>query len=295
MTNIMKKISILGLFALFLISNLSSQSNKPYAKDINLSLKDDNLIITWQNPPNSTETSFSIDKIYIYFDTNPILSSSQLIESNLLVVLDSNQNEYIVKDKKYFSNYYAVIYKMKNQTFYDVLIISENTTSFNNEINKGILDLLATSPLKNDDTEIEKGLEIGTLRNTPLPKLSLSTEKYTEAKIKLETEKSSNKIAYYVFQEEKVENAVGTAYQLYAIVSDFFPSERFLEAANELENLLQNKFDEKTTARIHFYLGECYYFTGNYKNALNCFLLSEKSYFTISKQWQQIVLNSFSF
>lgn len=281
------KTLFIALFLILTSLQAFSQSNKPYARNINIDVKNDTIIISWENLFQN-----DIKQIYLYKSNTPIIFQNQLTKENLIGTLESYQDSFTIFEKKNFANYYAVIYQLKDNSFYDVLIFSENSSVFNAVLEEFIQEINYIP--ENDTKEIpEETLEEGKLRKTPLPTISIFEDDYNLAKSQNNTQKID--IAPYIFEEEKTENPVGLAYELYNITSKYFFTEDFNEASKELKFLLENKYDEKTTARIYFYLGQCYFFNEEYKNALSCFLLSEKQYPTISKQWQQYVLTNFSF
>ena len=283
----LNKIFLIALFLILTSFQIFSQSNKPYARNINITVENDSINISWENL-----FSNDIKQIYLYKANKPIIFQNQLTKENLVTTLDAKQDFYTIYDKKDFANYYALIYQLKDNSFYDVLIFSENSSVFN-----AVLEAFIQKTNYNLEEDVkqltEETLEEGKLRKTPLPTISLFEDDYSLAKSQNNTTKID--IKPYIFEEEKEENPVGLAYELYNITSKYFSTEDFEGASKELKFLLENKYDEKTTARIYFYLGECYFFNQDYKNALSCFLLSEKQYPTVSKQWQQYVLTIFSF
>lgn len=290
MAHFSKKIFLTSFF-IFTLFSLFGQSNNPFAKNINLSLEKDKLILNWENP-EIYQSNSQIEKILIYNDSKEILSKNQLTKENLVATLDKNASQYIISDKKYFSPYFAVIYKFQDNSLFDILIITENTTIYNKDLDEKIAKLKNYSEVKQKEPEKLVGLEEGKLRSTPLPTMSLDENKGNSQK---SSKEKKLEIDVYVFDEDKSEKAMGISYELNQIISKYFPESQFNEAISEFSALLQNKHDLETTSRIYFYLGECYYFSENHIEALNCFLQSEKSYPAISKKWQQYVLNSFNY
>ena len=290
MAHFSKKIFLTSFF-IFTLFSLLGQSNNSFAKNINLFLEDDKLILDWENPEISQSNS-QIEKILIYNDSKEILSKNQLTKENLVATLDKNASQYIISDKKYFSPYYAVIYQFADNSLFDILIITENTTIYNKDLDEKIAKLKNFSEVKTQEPEKLVGLEEGKLRSTPLPTMSLDENKVNSSK---SNNDKNIEVNLYVFDEDKSEKAMGISYELNQIISTYFPKSQFDKAISDFSALLQNKHDLETTSRIYFYLGECYYFSENYIEALNCFLQSEKSYPAISKKWQQYVLNSFNY
>lgn len=276
------------LFFLLATFSLFCQSNKPYAKNINITLENQELILTWKNP----EQDSNIKNILIYNDKNPILSTNQLSQKNLVKILDKNQISYTISDINHFSPYFAVIYQLKDDSVFDILIITENTTIYNETLANKINSLFAVEIVKKPEEVETVTFEEGKIRKTPLPTVDLIQSSSDKSKT---NNTFDMEIVPYIFQEDKSSTAMGIAYELNLIVSKYFPTEDFGSAATELKALLENKHEQEETSRIYFYLGECYFFTENYVEALSCFFQSEKAYPAISKKWQQYVINSFNY
>ena len=138
-------IFLLATFSLF------CQSNKPYAKNINITLENQELILTWNNPAQDS----SIKNILIYTDSSPILSTNQLLPEKLVAILNKNQESYIISDKNLFSPYFAVLYQLKDDSIFDILIITENTTIYNEVLANKINDLFAVEIIKKPE-EVEE-------------------------------------------------------------------------------------------------------------------------------------------
>lgn len=275
-------IFLLATFSLF------CQSNKPYAKNINITLENQELILTWNNPAQDS----SIKNILIYTDSSPILSTNQLLPEKLVAILNKNQESYIISDKNLFSQYFAVLYQLNDDSIFDILIITENTTIYNEVLANKINDLFAVEIIKKPEEVEEITFDEGRIRNTPLPTVDLIQSSSAKSKT---NNTFDMEIVPYIFQEDQSSKAMGIAYELNLIVTKYFPTEDFESAKLELKTLLENKHELEETSRIYFYLGECYFFTENYIEALTCFFQSEKAYPSISKKWQQYVINSFNY
>lgn len=294
----MKYLSRKSFFAfLFFITffSLFCQSNKPYAKNINLSLNDNQLVLTWENPKKDANTNFSIKNIYIYKDVEPILSTKQLSKENLVDILSNTEDSYIISDKNNFSPYFAVLYQLTDNSFFDILIIAENTTVYNERIAKQINKLVGITEPTTKEEITQEGLPEGKLRNTPLPAMDFIDLKENPKSSQKKSGQTIIDIEPYIFEEDKSKEAMGISYEFNQIISRYFDKKEFDKATIDFLTLLQNKHDEKSTARLYFYLGECYFFTEDYVDALNCFLQSEKIYPSVSKKWQQYVINNFSY
>lgn len=286
--------SIFSCLFLSILFSAFAQSNKPYAKNINIDIKDEKVILTWENPKDKTE----IKNILIYGHKNPITSQNQLTKENLIAKVNKEFSELLITDINQITPYYAVIYELNNGKTYDSLIISENTTVYDQKLSLFIESKQnKDEDIKREKTEIlTKNDEPSTrdLRTLPLPNISISKDSNSYKNPESEN-KVDKKIIPHIFEEDSPEKAVGISYEISLIISNYFESANYPKAIEEFKVLLQNNQDANTTARIYFYLGECYYFTQQHAQALNCFLQSEKVYSALSKKWQQYVINSFSY
>jgi hypothetical protein len=96
----------------------------------------------------------------------------------------------------------------------------------------------------------------------------------------------------YILDDDKTEKAVGEDYSLRQILDKNFPEKKWEGAQKELIEFISLRRTPKTTARTRFYLGQVYFFRGDYKNALLEFLLAQDYYYSKSREWIQYVLNA---
>jgi len=64
-----------------------------------------------------------------------------------------------------------------------------------------------------------------------------------------------------------------------------FIKRKYKEAQTELLRLLATNRSDAVTSRAFFYLGESYYFSGNYADAVNAFLYAADAYPSLAKKW----------
>ena len=80
------------------------------------------------------DVSAEIKNILIYGHKNPITSQNQLTKENLIAKVNKEFSELLITDINQITPYYAVIYELNNGKTYDSLIISENTTVYNQKL-----------------------------------------------------------------------------------------------------------------------------------------------------------------
>lgn len=81
-----------------------------------------------------------------------------------------------------------------------------------------------------------------------------------------------------ILPEEKVQNPQGQQKVLSQIILSYFAGKEWVAARQQLNVLQTQIIEEKTGARIHFYLGQCLANSKDFKQAVLEFLLAEKYY-----------------
>ena len=102
---------------------------------------------------------------------------------------------------------------------------------------------------------------------------------YETTKIKSET------MSPYIFEEDLISPDGGDDYLLFNILKTTFIQRKYDEAIPLLTQLIGTNISEDTRSRALFYLGESYYFTGNYNDAVKTFVKVENVYSNLVKQW----------
>ena len=77
----------------------------------------------------------------------------------------------------------------------------------------------------------------------------------------------------------------GAAYTLSLILRERFSKGEYEETAAALEEFLSIRREDSVDHAARFYLGQAYYFTGNYREALYQFLTAEEDYYAESQPW----------
>ena len=84
------------------------------------------------------------------------------------------------------------------------------------------------------------------------------------------------------------EDAAPTA--LRGAIGEAFAVRRWEVAVEALTDFLRIRRDSRVEARAHFYLGQCYYFLGEYRSAFLHFLFAEEAYYSDSQPWMTAIL-----
>lgn len=98
----------------------------------------------------------------------------------------------------------------------------------------------------------------------------------------------------YVFDEDLVQSYSGDDYVLFEVLKSSFIRQDFAESITALESYLSQNRTPSCNNRATFYLGESYYYTGSFPEALNCFLLVEDVYPELCREWIESSLDHFS-
>ena len=89
----------------------------------------------------------------------------------------------------------------------------------------------------------------------------------------------------YIFEEDLISPDGGDDFLLFEILKNSFIRQNYSESQKELLRLSGTKISEEVLNRATFYLGESYYFQGNYQNAVKNFLKVYEVFPELSKKW----------
>jgi hypothetical protein len=88
-----------------------------------------------------------------------------------------------------------------------------------------------------------------------------------------------------ILPEERLTDAKGPRFTLKTIAEGPFAAGRWQEASRLLENMLTISLPQDVEARVHFYLGQTRYFSGDTRRAFLEFVLARELYFLETKPW----------
>ena len=277
----------------FFISPAFSQS-RPIASNVTATAKNENeILVTWDLTVQDGVTSIAI------FRANaPIAVSQDLAELAERAEVESSAHSFTdrIEDKtaEYF---YAVIARTAGK-LYRVVVPSVNATV----IACVLPEAEKTETLIEPESEAEKLYVAGSLREQPLPYMKKSIRTPNQSDSAAESVKNMFPLAPktvekglspYVFAKDREEGATGDDYLLQVILKRTFLNADYKKAAEELVQFLSANREENASRRAEFYIGECYYFSGDYKRALEYFLKTQNDFVPLCRKWTRYTLNAY--
>jgi TolA-binding protein len=85
--------------------------------------------------------------------------------------------------------------------------------------------------------------------------------------------------------EKGIVTSGGAEYTLKKIVDGPFTAKDWAEAITALNGYLNIRRSAAVTSRARFYLGQAYYFAGNYRKSFLEFLFAENDLYTVAQPW----------
>ena len=246
--------------------------------------------VTWTPPRNPEPAGTSLA---VFRTEEPVASFSQIASLDPIAQLAKDSASFADSVPDYKDYYYAVV-AVTEKGRYDIVIPSVNAT---------VNGVHARLPKKNaaKDTSAsarEKLYPEGAVRETPLPYIDLiesvnenkrtAMSKSTREQARLlsgSAEKTREPLSLYVFEEDLISPDGGDDYLLFDVLKTTFIKRKYKEAQTELLRLLATNRSDAVTSRAFFYLGESYYFGGNYADAVNAFLHVTGDYPALAKKW----------
>jgi hypothetical protein len=245
--------------------------------------KDDSVLVAWT-------ASIRKKNLILYRSTSPFSGMSSLPQAIVVASFVDTGSPYIDYPVPGVSYYYAILDEDSLRTGNAAFVPGANTSAIPVEIPTGT-------------GKIQRPL-LPVLRPMPLPWLNPSHEAdVTPAKFSQDTERIIRALAVspegkasverepYVFKSDLSSSSAGEEYSLRKIIATTFGARAWDKSITELNDFLSIRRSEVTQARAHFYLGEAYYFSKNYRQALLELLLAEDRYYNQSREWIQYVLD----
>ncbi len=263
--------------------------------DIRTAILDSEIKITFKSSkPNRN--------VIIYRSTSPLLENEDL--RNAVAVSTESSANGIYRDKPVpgIDYYYAVFDDLLTQSGTYIFKIGENVTRNSTE-----LPLLSGVQKTTRESQIRTqplpylDLNIGIVSGKPLPaqtyifphlqKLNTKTVKILFSIFNKIPAYTVDSPALYIFPEDKVTQENSENYQLVRILKTDFTNANWQETKKLLGNYLSIHHSRAVEKRAHFYMGEAYYFSGDYHAAFMEFTLVENAYYRETQPW----LNSLFF
>lgn len=330
----MKRFSIINKLAIFIflaVTGASSfaQSRNLIVTGINAfpSASTSEISVSWIMPASTV--GYKINSVEIYRNTRPITDIKDLENARLLAKLPHGTVSYSDKVTTNQEYYYAVISLISENTseaqeenlYYDeeldcvkddeatkrvsLVLPGVNATVFGAkaEIKK------RTARIIPEKKEEQKKTYENKMREQPLPYVdilgnsdsrqsTISDKAKTQVKDLLKEKRNSRELCvldYHVFEEDMTEPSGGDDYLLFDILKTTFIKKKYGECSEKLVKFLGQNRSKDVTNRAIFYLGECYYYTGDFSKALGQFLLLEDVYPALSRKWSESTLDLYSY
>ena len=258
----------------------------PIVRDISAEAgKNKKINILWSLPETPSE---EITELLVYRNTKQISSYDQIRTLTPIISLPGNTTAYTdtVED---FSDYFYAVVAVTTKP-YDLILLSFNSTVSGVHL-KSVVQKTYT-----EQKEEEKLYPEGTLREIPLPYIDITdsindneviSDSVAEGTYDLAgaTNAKQDILKPYIFEEDLISPDGGDDYLLFNILKTTFVRRKYKEAVAQLEKLAGTNINETTRKRAYFYLGESYYFLGNYKDAVKTFVRVESCYPSLVKEW----------
>ncbi|MCR4899762.1 MAG: tetratricopeptide repeat protein [Treponema sp.] len=288
-----KRLSI--IIILFSTAIFLSAQNRPVVQDIQAKAsKGTRINISWTLPQNPEP---QITKLLIYRDTRPVSSYNQLAGAEFLAELSPLATAYTDQVFDYNDYYYAVI-AFTDKPF-DLIFVSMNST-----VDGVHLIAPAEKDIESKKKDEEKLYTDGAMRETPLPfinyvegqgkedELSLSNEAMQDISSLSSVKKAARtRVSPYFFEEDLVSPDSGDDFLLFDILKTTFIQEKYEEAIELLIKLNGRNISENVRNRVYFYIGEAYFFTGDFEEAAKYFVKVAQQYPLQTKIWMNYTLD----
>lgn len=276
------------VLSLFLSVLLTAQlfAEAPIVHDISAKAgKNKKISILWTLPENPDE---EITELLVYRSTKQISSFAQIKNMKPIATLDSNVSAYIDTVSDFADYFYAVIAVTTKP--YDLILLSFNSTV------TGVHLKSVQAQTDTHEEEEEKLYPEGTLREIPLPYIDItesmvpdniiSDEVVADVASLITTEiKIAPPLEPYIFDQDLISPDGGDDYLLFNILKTTFIQRKYQEAVVQLEKLTGTNINDDTRNRAYFYLGQSYYFLGNYQDAVKTFVRVRTVYPALAKEW----------
>jgi TolA-binding protein len=225
----------------------------------------------------------------VYRATEPVRNTTALTQQNLAADLPAGTSYYADKVTDAKSYYYAVIALYDGEAF-KLIVPSVNATVRSASVVPNSASSLGEAAAQAEKVPGNRSLPLPSLNETPSAKPALTKES-SESALALASPARSAHLEPYIFPQEQIENKSGESFLLYEIISGAFASKQYDDANQKLTEFLRIKRGAEITQRALFYQGECGYFLGDYRAAVNNFMNTKASYPELSSRWLEASLS----
>ena len=310
---------------IFSATVLSAQSNRPVVTGTNaMQVENGKISVSWILPKNNTD---SISSFVIYRNKKPFTSYGQIEFSQPLATVEKNTDSYTDSPRDTSEYFYAVITMISengkpqgnSEVYYDEQLDGKEMLKSETPIRLVLPGVNATTegikasaaiylgqPSIKKTPQTKKEYE-DKMREMPLPLIDVlgENQKPAETQISetsrrkirplLKSKKEQTKVLpVHIFDEDLISPAGGDEYLLFEILRTSFIKKKYPDSIDALKKFLAQNRNKQVTDRANFYLGESYYYTGDFSSALTYFLSLEETYPELSRKWTENTLDNFS-
>ncbi|MCQ2573415.1 MAG: hypothetical protein MJ182_05935 [Treponema sp.] len=291
-----KKSIIAAIFSLFCLTAFAF--DRPVVTNIYAEYSNGaRITLMWTNPVNPEKP---VTKYIIYRDTKPFTTFDDVNNATYVAHIPGTETGYTDTVKDLNDYFYAVL--SFTDECYTVILPAMNATV------KGVhVEGKKKNTTQSQKKETKSKYSEGTLRETPLPFLDLiegltesentiSSEAVKKASnLGLKSRKEKKTLEPYFFEEDMVSPERGDAYYLFQILTTAFVPGEYEESIVRLRKLTGTNITKEVERRSYFYLGESYYFTGDYENAVRAFVRIQEYFPEETKKWIESSLDHLEF
>lgn len=240
-------------------------------------------------------------ELAVYRSTVPIRAFSSLVSATRIAVIESVERRYVDYPVPGVPYYYGI---------FDTEEIEEEAITV--ESGENVLAEPVQVRISAGRPTVDMPPPVST-RGIPLPLLQLQAASVTASEAELaripdpqsldpQTREALDSILLsagettpeplepVVLPTERVMDARGTRGTLTEIIQEEFIPGDYREAAQLLTNLLAVTLEPEIAGRARFYLGQSYYFTGQYRDGFFALLLAKDEYHTEASPWMNRIL-----
>lgn len=228
----------------------------------------------------------------LYRSSKPFAATYEIEKTALIAELPPEARDYSDKVDDYHEYYYAVLVRTEDGT--DRILLPSMNATVTGTHRK--FPPVQKQTIVNASAQ-EKIYSEGELREIPLPSIDLlEASAHAEHPLlpqtvtageKLGTQKTQTKtiLEPYAFEQDLISPEGGEDYLLFDTLHRTFARKQYGQGIQQLEEFLSVNHSEKIITRAYFYLGECQYFSGLFKDAVMSFLKVQEEYPDLTKRW----------
>ncbi|MBN2739174.1 MAG: hypothetical protein JXR70_19505 [Spirochaetales bacterium] len=277
--------------ALSLAPQSESGETETEITNIKTQVKDDYIVINWKTSEPSRD-------LMIFRSTKAISSTDDLLGSVSPQSLEGGTSSYSDAAIPGIDYYYSVLdasqYKLgrikinpgSNATTNAVSIPLSSTSSNNHE--DFVSQRSRPLPLLSITRDVEFDQYLITSPTVLLPRKTELSDKTKSALTKLLTNvkpEGDPQMEFQVLEIDRIAESTGAANQLHKMVFNKLNLSNMETLITQLNDFQKTKQSDEIKARVGFYLGQIYYFKGQYQKAILNFIQANDHHYTTVQPW----------